>query len=170
MDIVQIIGMVLSSAISIIAMIVSYRTRSKANEIASKNTTLVAQNTALAAENTRLSNANTEIQLRKMISESKNLICSALQYRGSVETEREKKIEIADLLSGIAQEEMLNAYEEACMKYLDAKIDKTRFRKTYIKEIQRLVEDDNTKDEFGTSSPYTAIKEVYEEWHNLERR
>jgi len=169
MDIAKLLEIAIPSILSIVAMYVSYKARSKTNEIASQNRDLVAQNTALAAENTRLSNANTEIQLRKMISESKNLICSALQYRGSVEEKPEKKIEIAEKLKRIAKQEMLNAYEEACMKYLDAKIDKERFKKTYIIEIRQLVESDSNKDKFGTSSPYTAIKKVYNEWNNLEK-
>ena len=31
-----------------------------------------------------------------------------------------------------ALEEVCNAYDEACMKYLDNKVDKKRFKKTYI--------------------------------------
>ena len=68
-----------------------------------------------------------------------------------------------------ANERNLNAYEEACAKYLDNKVDKERFRKNYHIEIRQLVEDANNKDKFdATTSPYKAILKVYKEWNDLE--
>ncbi len=68
-----------------------------------------------------------------------------------------------------ANERNLNAYEEACAKYLDNKVDKERFRKNYHIEIRQLVEDTNNKDKFdATTSPYKAILKVYKEWNDLE--
>ena len=69
-----------------------------------------------------------------------------------------------------ARELNLNAYEEACAKYLDGKVDKKRFKKNYHVEIRNLVENDNNKDKFdGVTSKYKCILEVYEEWNNLEK-
>lgn len=152
---VEIIGIALSTILSIIAIVISIIAKKEANK--------------LAAENTRLSNGNLEIQLRGMISGANKLLCSVLQYCGTLEDGADKKKEYADVLMNISQQEILNAYEEACMKYLDEKIDKARFKKTYIKEIRQLVESESNKDKFGTSSSYTAIKKVYDEWNNLER-
>lgn len=68
-----------------------------------------------------------------------------------------------------ANERNLNAYEEACAKYLDNKVDKERFKKNYHIEIRQLVEDDNNKNKFdATTSPYKAILKVYKEWNDLE--
>lgn len=68
-----------------------------------------------------------------------------------------------------ATERNLNAYEEACAKYLDNKIDKERFKKSYNIEIRQLVEDSNNKDKFdATTSHYKAILKVYNEWNDLE--
>lgn len=68
-----------------------------------------------------------------------------------------------------ANERNLNAYEEACAKYLDNKVDKERFRKNYHIEIRQLVEDANNKNKFdATTSPYKAILKVYKEWNDLE--
>ena len=68
-----------------------------------------------------------------------------------------------------ANERNLNAYEEACAKYLDNKVDKERFRKNYHIEIRQLVEDANNKDKFdATTSPYKAILKVYKEWNDFE--
>lgn len=68
-----------------------------------------------------------------------------------------------------ANERNLNAYEEACAKYLDNKVDKERFKKNYHTEIRQLVEDDNNKDKFdATTSPYKAILKVYKKWNDFE--
>jgi hypothetical protein len=68
-----------------------------------------------------------------------------------------------------AVEENLNAYEDACGKYIDNKIDKKRFKKSFVSEIQNLCEakageifeflhpEANTK--------FRAIWKVYREWH-----
>lgn len=73
-----------------------------------------------------------------------------------------------------AVEDWLNAYEEICSKYLDKKIDRKRFKKTYKSEIRGIVEskEDN---EFvyrlinpeGTSR-FRAIWKVYRQWEHLE--
>lgn len=69
-----------------------------------------------------------------------------------------------------ANERNLNAYEEACAKYLDNKVDKERFKKNYHIEIRQLVEDTNNKSKFdANTSPYKAILKVYKEWNDLEK-
>ena len=69
-----------------------------------------------------------------------------------------------------AKQDYLNSYEEACVKYLDNKVDKLRFRKTYYIEIQNIVTKEPYKATFNSfSSTYTAIKKVYDEWFNLEK-
>lgn len=72
-----------------------------------------------------------------------------------------------------ALEEYLNTYENACSKYLDKKIDVTRFKKSYFSEIRNLFEPpDNAFYKFlhpeGTSR-YKALWIVYKEWYNLEK-
>ena len=69
-----------------------------------------------------------------------------------------------------ANERNLNAYDEACAKYLDNKVDKERFKKNYHIEIRQLVEDTNNKSKFdANTSPYKAILKVYKEWIDLEK-
>lgn len=65
-------------------------------------------------------------------------------------------------------EEFLNAYEEACAKYLDNKVDKKRFHNTYYSEIQKLVESKEFKEYFQFGSNYDAIKIVYTKWFKLD--
>lgn len=125
-----------------------------------------------AAQNIRLSNGNLEIQVREMISEARRHLSSCIHDKAMIEInpelqkneELQKKIE--QLISAAFQD-YVNAYEEACMKYIDNKIDRERFKKTYITEITNLVRKHESM--FGTASTYTAIKKVYDEWNNLER-
>lgn len=66
-------------------------------------------------------------------------------------------------------ENNLNAYEEACAKYIDGKVDRERFKKSYKVEIRNLVESDEFKNYFDTvKSRYKAILKVYKEWEDLE--
>ena len=69
-----------------------------------------------------------------------------------------------------ANERNLNAYEEACAKYLDNKVDKDRFKKNYHIEIRQLVENEDNKSKFdANTSPYKGILKVYKEWNDLEK-
>lgn len=68
------------------------------------------------------------------------------------------------------KEEFLNAYDEACQKYLDKKVDKERFKKSYFTEIQSIVKNDNFKEKYDSqSTPYKATVKVYNEWFDLEK-
>lgn len=69
-----------------------------------------------------------------------------------------------------AKEEFLNSYDEACQKYLDKKVDKERFKKSYFVEIQSIVKNDNLKEKYDSqSTDYKATVKVYNEWFNLEK-
>lgn len=69
-----------------------------------------------------------------------------------------------------AKEEFLNSYDEACQKYLDKKVDKERFKKSYFVEIQSIVKNDNFKEKYDSqSTDYKATVKVYNEWFNLEK-
>ena len=83
-------------------------------------------------------------------------------------------IEVAKKNYKSSVEDWLNAYEEACMKYLDKKLDKIRFRKSFRSEIRNIVEEKNKNNPMyslihpeGTSK-YEAIWKVYHEWEDLE--
>lgn len=103
-----------------------------------------------------------------------------LTIRGSITSARNKITDIllnsninnnkyTDQLMKSATEELLNSYEEACSKYLDKKVDKKRFKKTYLDEIKNVVEYDGFDVYFKFSSKYDAIKKVYTEWFRLEK-
>ena len=68
------------------------------------------------------------------------------------------------------KEEFLNAYDEACQKYLDKKEDKERFKKSYFTEIQSIVKNESFKQKYDTqSTSYKATVKVYNEWFDLEK-
>lgn len=63
-----------------------------------------------------------------------------------------------------------NAYEDACAKYIDGKIDKERFRRLYLLEIRRLVEEEPHREAYATNqTAYDCTLKVYNEWHHPER-
>lgn len=63
-----------------------------------------------------------------------------------------------------------NAYEDACAKYIDGKIDKERFRRFYLLEIRRLVEEEPHREAYATNqTAYDCTLKVYNEWHHPER-
>lgn len=75
-----------------------------------------------------------------------------------------------ELVLKSAIENNINAYEDACSKYLDGKIDKVRFKKTYTAEIRQLVENIRMQEYFNpVTSKFKAILKVYQEWNDLEK-
>ena len=73
------------------------------------------------------------------------------------------------LLNALLEQE-LNVYNTACASYLDRKIDRKRFKKTYLIEIQNFFEKDSEiKKIIEKTGRYNALKKVYEEWFNLEK-
>jgi hypothetical protein len=75
--------------------------------------------------------------------------------------EQEKQFEIFKRVFQTTIEANLNAYEEACSKYIDNKIDRKRFHQNYRIEIPQLVENEDYKQYFGgENSRYSAILQV----------
>ena len=154
----------ISLIISIGAIIKSYITDAKANK--------------LSKENTKLANANIELEIRNLIRETRKdlddkiakfLFLKEKEKGNSLTSDEKINLPIYEKQYNNARQEYLNAYEEACMKYIDGKIDKERFKKTYIVELRNIVGSDSLKQYIdSTSSPYNAIKKVYNEWNNFE--
>lgn len=112
--------------------------------------------------NNKNSYAQTENEIRKSITDATNKLTD-IWLNNSLENcqNREQYVKVAI-------EQYLNAYEDACAKYLDSKVDKKRFRKLYMSEIKNLVEDRNLNQYFQFGSKYGAIKKVYSKWYDLE--
>jgi len=134
----------------------------------------------LTEENTRLANGNIELEIRNMISESRRYLSEvSTSYSPILDKFNSGKLppdeishkEALERQYSDSKQDYINSYEEACAKYIDAKIDKKRFKKSYQVEIRNIVESPDLKNIFDShSSRYRAIKIVYDEWENLEKQ
>lgn len=101
-----------------------------------------------------------ETQIRSLISDATKELT---HY--SVELQKSPDNTILQQAYFTAEEQYRNAYEEACGKYIDNKIDKIRFEKLYKQEIYKLVNDENQKQFYATNqSTYASTISVYKEW------
>jgi cbb3-type cytochrome oxidase subunit 3 len=65
----------------------------------------------------------------------------------------------------------LNAFDIACQRYLDGKLDKKRFKKTYGARIKELFSEEKGYKKFLldiSSTKYHALHTVNNQFHNLE--
>lgn len=108
----------------------------------------------------KISYGQAELAIRESISAAKNRLTDTM----TVIDDNKYKNQIIE----VYVEELLNAYEEACAKYIDRKIDKVRFKKMYFDELKNIVESKNFERYFMFGSKYEAIKKVYNEWFDLE--
>ena len=111
----------------------------------------------------KISAGQIEISIHQLITQAKKDIAEL-----TMKVAEQDKDVLIQLIEE-AYERELNAYEVACAKYLDGKVDKERFKRNYHIEIRQLVEDDKFKKYDSTSSPYKCILNVYKEWNDLER-
>lgn len=112
----------------------------------------------------RMANGNVELQIRTMISEAKYH-----QNECMIKLADDPKNETLKSVYDMLTEEVLNAYDEACAKYNDKKVDRERFKKMYLHEIRQLVECPELKEKYDSiSSRYNATKKVYNEWNHME--
>ena len=84
-----------------------------------------------------------------------------------------RKVEVIASAFAAAVEDNLNAYEDACAKYIDKKVDKSRFKKTYTKEIGDLCtsQADEIRERLHPAdiSEFRCIWRVYREWYDIEK-
>ncbi|OIN68148.1 hypothetical protein BLD48_02270 [Exiguobacterium sp. KRL4] len=157
---------------SIFAVLLSiytfYKTSSTANQAneTANNANIISSGALETAINERISNA------KKNTRESSYNLINYIQElkERNINSEPNEKLEYLKRFYNACIEEELNAYEDACGKYIDKKVDVHRFKKTFHVEIRQLVENDQYKEKFdSTTSRYKAILKVYSEWENLER-
>lgn len=111
--------------------------------------------------------ATIELEIHSMISNAKdnlnNVLLKYVERDKSTLDENDKNIYLQSIEG--ANESFLNAYEQACAKYLDNKVDKVRFKKNYAEPIRNLIKDKNNSDKFERSTVYHAIVKVHDEWY-----
>ena len=156
---------ILSLVISIIALVCSAIASNVANRISAKDL--------------NVSYATIELDMRRSINEASVRVSElSLQMRplitrlesGTITGEERNQLSALERSFTAATENYLNVYDELCGKYIDSKIDKVRFRKSFNFEVRNLVEREALKTFFDpTTSRYKAILRVYDEWENLEK-
>ena len=111
-----------------------------------------------------LTKGQVEMQIRDMISSAKWRYADL-----GIQLSKDNQNQTLIASTKAALEDVLNAYDEACAKYIDKKVDMERFKKLYVTEIRNLVEDNNTKSYYVLpQSKFQATVKVYREWNNLE--
>ena len=108
-----------------------------------------------------------ELEIRKMISAARRDFLDIAEKISDEKLDGKKNFLLERFEA--AKEDLANVYDEACMKYLDGKIDKYRFKKSYNVEIRRMVEDPVFKDLYDKlSTNFQATVKVYKEWNHSE--
>ena len=111
-----------------------------------------------------LTKGQVEMQIRDMISSAKWRYADL-----GIQLSKDNQNQTLIASTKAALEDVLNAYDAACAKYIDKKVDTERFKKLYVTEIRNLVEDNNTKSYYVMpQSKFQATVKVYREWNNLE--
>ncbi len=101
------------------------------------------------------SDAQMEIAVREMISSARSNLRQIIITDTSVK----------EALLNEAKEELLNAYDEACAKYIDKKIDKKTFKRMYYGEIKNIVKNEEFKKMINwPKSKFPHIVQVHQEW------
>jgi len=114
----------------------------------------------------KISQGNTEINISRIISDSRNQIINfkielhkiRLQY-----PDKDHKSLLVAFKSIL--ENQFNQYEKACSLYLDNKIDKKRFKEDYQKDLFRIVQSKNNTEYFDRKkNRFPSLIKVYDEW------
>jgi hypothetical protein len=165
---------IVSAIISVIALIVSGYFAACA-ERAAENANKDAERANVIAV------GQSETQVRSAISSQQQTvqglgiqIAVALKGKKPADLDAKDKslFDVLDKAYEHAVELQLNSYEDACGKYRDDKIDRVRFKQSYVSEIRNLCE--SKTDSIHRllhprdTSKYRAIWAVYDEWNNLE--
>ena len=154
MDYINIIISTISLLVSILAMLYANKADTSANKIA---------------------NGEIELDIFSIIKETETRVMDLTIELSKFDIEnltpqQEKQYDTITRAFDQAIESNLNAYEEACAKYLDGKVDLDRFSRMYHSPIRNLVESEDLEEYFKPiTSSYKCILKVYEKWHNLEK-
>ena len=165
MDLAMVILTAMTVVVSVIALCFSLKASHKGNDLATAANELATTANTLTISANEMQKGQVEMQIRELISAAR----SRYEDKSLLMEDREIT-EICTAILASAHEDVLNAYDEACAKYIDGKVDRDRFKKLYHDEIRQLVTDDANKEQY--LEPYTkfhATNKVFSEWYNLEK-
>ncbi len=165
----------LSATVGIVTVVVNLRNARKASASSIK--------AAESAERSiQISMGQAESGLRVTITDCRERyedVCLQMEgvARGRLPTalsaDEKRHIKAIDIRRASSLEAVANAYETACMQYIDGKVDKDRFKISYHVEVRMLVENKelsfqrlfHPKD----TSRYKAVWRVYNLWNDIEK-
>ncbi len=165
------LGSAIGAVLSLLAT-VYFAFQAKVSSRAARKSEERANNIAIGQSETSMRDAISNA--RQRVEDTSLRIADFLHGRKPDELTKEEKshLEIVKKTRLSAIENLLNAYEDACGKYRDNKIDKDRFKRTYIREIANLCNEEvESYAKFmhpSSTSNFEAIWKVYEEWHRHE--
>jgi len=161
---------------SFIAITISIKAKKQAKESADRANELSKKSLDKADIQNLIALGSIELVINERITQTRQKVSEVtmnmapLMSKSDRSEDEQKTLDIYIKTLHSEIENNINAYEEACMKYLDGKIDTVRFKKSYFTELRQLVEHEKYKKYFdGVSSRYKAILKVYDEWFNLEK-
>ena len=107
----------------------------------------------------RLTKASLEIQIREMISTARtNYVTYLAKIRDS---NPQKEIE-SDPIERALLQDYANAYDEACLKYLEKKVNRKSFETMYHTEIKNIVEGKSTAFLYENKDSFSSTLKAYE--------
>lgn len=119
---------------------------------------------AIAQMQTLIGQGALETQVRSEIANTASEV-----RRWAAELSKNPKDGTLKKIYASAAEAYRNAYEDACAKYIDGKIDTKRFEKMYKTEIYNLVNSDAQKDFYASNqTTYVSTTKVYKQWFAQE--
>lgn len=137
-----------------------------------------AKANTIAQENLNLQHGMVELEISQSIENAKSKLNEisiimvpfvTRENLKSISAEDEATLELYRKNLNAATQTLMNYYDAACSKYIDGKVDRVRFKKSYKGEIRKLIENDDLKEYFNPlTSSYKPILNVYTEWENLE--
>lgn len=104
-----------------------------------------------------------ETEIKKNIVEARLRIIEYV-HKMSENTNKDDKKLFEHIIESL-YEDYRNAYEDACSKYEDKKIDRSRFEKMYKDSIKNLVEDEIHQKYYAEpQTKYTCTVNFYKKW------
>lgn len=157
---------VVAVLVAAFALLVSWRSLRVSKKSLAVNTRLANEANRIADTQLQTARAALEGQLRSTIADAlSKMVDAGLAFS---ENKEDEALEAAYLS---AQEMYRNAYEDACAKYNEGRIDPESFHRLYYYEIQSLVENKHFRSAyfpFDRSKHVETVK-VYSDWFVLRR-
>ena len=163
-----------SAVISVLSLAatVYFAFRARSSSQAARKSEDRANDIAIGQSGTSMRDSITNA--RQRIEDSSLRVAGLLQGRkpDKLIADEKRHLAIVEKARSSTIENLLNAYEDACGKYRDDKIDRERFKRAYIREIANLCDPKVASYAKymhpSSTSNFEAIWKVYEEWHRHE--